>query len=209
MLEVPELLLRRTALGTRSSSGQSLSAFPDELSLLRPGHGQNGAGLGRQLGERQIVGAAQLLLPLRGAKYSPAIGGDPLDAGEIRRGEEAVDLEQLGVALRPCRVGDHLWLTVGLFQPDPGEHLAADGFVADPEDKPAKLSTLDNMGQVEQKGANAFGVHGESIDAAYRSFLSGVASFVCFRGSFLLFVIPEGNLRFARITKATSGGEAR
>ncbi len=33
----------------------------------------------------------------------------------------------------------------------------------------------------------------------YRYFLSVVA--------FFLFVIPEGNLRFARITKATSGGE--
>jgi hypothetical protein len=61
--------------------------------------------------------------------------------------------------------------------------------------------------------------------SAYSYFLSGVDSFVCHsrRGtgvaSFLfvipkeeqvasfLFVIPEGNLRFARISKTTSGGE--
>jgi hypothetical protein len=59
------------------------------------------------------------------------------------------------------------------------------------------------MGQVEEKGANAFGVHGESIDVAYRYFSQACPTFICFRGSFLLFVIPAGNLRFARIAKAT------
>jgi len=48
---------------------------------------------------------------------------------------------------------------------DKGEHLAADGLIADPEDKVgAPLHGFDDVGEGEEEGADAFGVHVGSID---------------------------------------------
>ena len=59
--------------------------------------------------------------------------------------------------------GDDAGAAVVLFEPHPGEHLAADGFVADPEDKSAELLGLDDVGEREEVRADAFDVHARSI----------------------------------------------
>jgi hypothetical protein len=47
---------------------------------------------------------------------------------------------------------------------DEGEHLAADGFVAYPEDEVlAELYGLDDVGKLVKEGASALDVHGVSL----------------------------------------------
>src|SRR6185437_10810572 len=137
----------------------------------------NRAGLGRKFGECQVVGRTKLLLPLGRAKDAPAFGCDPVNAGDVGRGKDAVDLEQLGEALRPCRVGDDALARAVLLQLDPGKHFAANGFVANPIDEAAELRGFDDVRKAKKEGADAFDVHAESIDVAYCYFLSGVPSF--------------------------------
>ena len=56
-----------------------------------------------------------------------------------------------------------------LVEVDEGEHLSADGFVADPEDEVrAPLHRLHDMGEGEEIGAEARGVHGAEYRAKNR-----------------------------------------
>ncbi len=118
------------------------------------------------------MGRPKLLLPLGGAKDAPSLRRDPVDASDIRRGVDAVDLQQIGIAFGPGGVGDDAQPAVVLLEFDHGEHLAAEGFVADPEDKPAELLGFDHVRKREEEGADAFDVHGEK----YRGVLKSSAS---------------------------------
>lgn len=105
----------------------------------------------------------ELLLPLGGAEDVPSLDRDPVDAGYVGRGEDAFDFEELGVALGTGGVGEDAGADVVAFQPGPGEHLAADGFVAHPEDETAELLGFDDVRESEEIGADAFDVHPVSI----------------------------------------------
>ncbi len=88
--------------------------------------------------------------------------GDPFGAGEVGGGDDAFDFEELVEALGvggEAEVGAGEAGT-GVVEVDEGEHFAADGFVADPEDKVvAPLASFDGVGEGEEEGAEAFGVH--------------------------------------------------
>ena len=77
---------------------------------------------------------------------------------KVRCGKNTVLLHQDCVSFRPCSVGDDgAALSVEI---DHSEHLSAKSFIADPEDKVgAPLHRLDNMWQLQQHAAYAFGVH--------------------------------------------------
>ena len=83
-----------------------------------------------------------------GAEDVPALGCYPEDAGHVGGGEDAFDFEKIVVAFGAGAVGDDsLAFAVEV---DEGEHFAADGFVADPEDEVgAPLHGLDGVGQGE------------------------------------------------------------
>lgn len=49
----------------------------------------------------------------------------------------------------------------GVVEVDEGEHFSADGFVAYPEDEiVAPLAGFDSVGEGEEEGSEAFGIHG-------------------------------------------------
>ena len=103
---------------------------------------------------------AELALPLGGAECVPTFGGDPVGSGEVGCGFEVLDFDELGEALGAGGEGDD---TVGAGgEIDEREHLAADGFVANPEDE--VVAPLEGFGDVrerEQEGAGVLGVHAE------------------------------------------------
>jgi hypothetical protein len=146
--------------------GEDFSAIGDEASLLGGGEGEEVAGLLGHLGEGEGVGGGELLFPLGVAEDAPVFDGDPVDAGEVWSGADAFGLEEFGVALRAGGVGDEAGglISFGAIvsaQVDYGEHLAADGLVSCPEDEAATpLDGLDDVGEGEEKGSNAFDVHG-------------------------------------------------
>jgi hypothetical protein len=52
----------------------------------------------------------------------------------------------------------------GVVEVDEGKHLSADGFVAYPEDEVvAPLTGFDGVGESEEEGSEAFGVHGSQV----------------------------------------------
>lgn len=104
------------------------------------------------------MGGAELLLPLGSAEDVPSLYGYPEDASDVGGREDAVDLEEIVVALGASDVGDDAGVVVGLFELDPGEHLSADGLVANPEDEAAKLGCLHDVREGEEIGADAFNV---------------------------------------------------
>ena len=104
------------------------------------------------------MGGAKFLLPLGGAEDVPALYSYPEDAGDVRGGEDAVDLEEVAVALGAGDVGDDAGTAFVLFESHPGEHLAADGLVAYPEDQTAELYCLHGVREGVEIGADAFGV---------------------------------------------------
>jgi hypothetical protein len=114
----------------------------------------------RQFREDDGVCVAELGLPLGGSKGGPVFGGDPVGAGEVRCGLQALDFDELGEALGTGGEGDDT-VRAGR-EVHEGEHLATDGFVADPEDE--VVAPLEGFGDVrerEQEGAGSLGVHAE------------------------------------------------
>ena len=120
-----------------------------------------------ELGVDDGVGVAKLLAPLGVAEGLPVLGGDPVVAGGVGSGVEAVSFEEFGVALGAGGEGEEADDVIGgsgVVQVDEGEHLSADGFVADPEDDVvAPLSGFDGVGEGEEEGAEAFGIHGVKV----------------------------------------------
>lgn len=108
---------------------------------------------------------AELRLPLGGAERVPTFGGDPVGSGEVGCGFEALYFDEFGEALGAGGEGDDALGAAG--EIDEREHLAADGFVADPEDE--VVAPLEGFGDVrerEQEGAGELGVHGEEYRRA-------------------------------------------
>jgi Protein of unknown function (DUF3738) len=123
------------------------------------GQGQGGSDSCGEFRERDGVGGAELGLPLGVGEDLPVFGSDPVDAGHVGRGVEALEFEEFGVALGAGRVGDDAGAVC--VEVDEGEHLSADGFVADPEDEVgAPLHGFDSVRKLEEEGAEALGVHG-------------------------------------------------
>jgi len=145
--------------------GEKFSAVGDEAFLLGGGHGEDCAGSGREFVEGEDVGGLEFPLPFGGAEDVPAFDGDPVDAGHVGGGDNPFDFEEFGVTLWTGGVGDDRpWfvslVAVVTVQVDKGEHLAADGLVADPEDEVGSpLHGLDGMREGQDIGSNAFGVH--------------------------------------------------
>jgi len=100
--------------------------------------------------------------------------GDPEDAGDIRGGKDAFGFEEFGVALGACEVGDDAGGAALVFQLHHGEHLAADGLVADPEDEAAELFGLDDVGEAEEIGLEALNVHARSIERLQAAWWRGL-----------------------------------
>lgn len=114
------------------------------------------------------MGMVKVRFPFGGAEDVPALGRDPVDAGHVRGGDDAFDLEQIGVEFgtRGER-DDGATVSVEVYE---GEHLSADGLVSDPEQQiGTPLHGFGYVGQGEERGAKAFGVHaGECSAAAVR-----------------------------------------
>ena len=109
--------------------------------------------------------------------------GDPFGAGEVGGGDDAFGFEELVEALG---VGGEAEVGAGeagagVVEIDEGEHFSADGFVAYPEDKVvAPLAGFDGVGEGEEEGSKAFGVHGWSIECCL------VMGLLCRRSGWLL-----------------------
>lgn len=123
-------------------------AVCDEAALLGGGEGEGGAGAGWEFGEDEGVGGAEFGLPLGVAEDLPVLGGDPVGAGEVRGGVEPFAFEEVGEAGGAGGEGDDGASTSDgvLVEAEDGEHLAADGFVSDPEDEAG--SPLEGFGDV-------------------------------------------------------------
>ena len=113
---------------------------------------------------------AHLLFPFAVAEDVPEFNGDPMDLCEVRGGIDAVEFEEIGVAIETGGIGEQKRAARACnrsVQVEQSEHLAVDGLVADPEDKIiAPLHRLDNVRKGEEKGAKPFSVHGEKYRAA-------------------------------------------
>ena len=128
-------------------------------------------GAGGELTEDDGVGFAEQVFELAGGQGVPVFEGDPVGAGEVGGGDDAFGLEELVEVLGVD--GEHevgageagAWVV----EVDEGEHLAADGFVTHPEDEVvAPLAGLDGIGEGEEVGPEAFGVHVGSIGDGMR-----------------------------------------
>ena len=84
--------------GQRSSflRCEQFAAGSDEGFLLGRGQGEGGDDLAREFGEGEVVGGGKLALPLSGSEDVPALGGDPVDARHVGRGDEVVEFENSG-----------------------------------------------------------------------------------------------------------------
>jgi hypothetical protein len=139
--------------------GEKFFAVGDEAFLLGGRQGDGGAGFWREFVEGDDVGCVQLSLPLRETEDVPALDGDPVDAGHVRCGDDALNFEEFEVAFGACGVGDHRFSVA--VEVDESEHLSADGLVSDPEDEVvAPLHGLDCMREGKDVGADTFGVDG-------------------------------------------------
>lgn len=105
------------------------------------------------------MGLVKEVLELSRWEGGPAVEGDPVDAGEVGGGAEAFAFGEVGEALGGGGEGEDA-VFIGC-EIEEGEHFAADGFVADPEDEVvAPLEGFDDVGEGEEEGAGGFGVHG-------------------------------------------------
>ena len=88
--------------------------------------------------------------------------GYPVSAGEIRSGDDPFGFHQFMEAIRDGGEGEYGFGeagATGIVEVDEGEHLAANGFIADPEDEVvAPLACLDDAWKGEEVGADGFGV---------------------------------------------------
>ena len=153
-LDAPLLLLRFCA------------AAGDGAGLFGSGEGEGGEEFFGEFGEGEGVGGVELVAPVCGGEDFPVKGSDPVGAGEVGCGDEAFELEQFGVAggagsvHHECVVDEAAALKAWIAEVDDGEHLAADGLVADPEDEVlSPLHGFSDVGEGEEIGAEAFGIH--------------------------------------------------
>ncbi len=83
------------------------------------------------------MGGAEEIFQLGSEEGIPALKSDPVGTGEIGRGDDTFDFKQLVVALGTG--GEHevgaSEARAGIVKVDEGEHLAANGFIAGPEDE--------------------------------------------------------------------------
>lgn len=88
----------------------------------------------------------------------PLLDGDPVGAGEIGRGDDAFCFEEFGEAVGGGGEGeDGAGVVVEVGE---GEHFAAEGLVADPEDEVvAPLHGFFDVGEGEEIAAEEFGIH--------------------------------------------------
>ena len=143
-----------------------LSAGGDGARLLGWGKGKNATRLRGQFFEGEGVRATEMIVPFPGGEDGPPGHGDPMDAGEVGSGDAALELEQIGEGCRTGEEGEHGLMGSGIrVESDEGEHLAADGLVAGPEDKiVAPLHRFDDVRKGEKQGANTLDVHPESLE---------------------------------------------
>jgi len=159
--------------------GEKFSTVDDEAFLLGGRHREDGADASRELVEGEEVGGVEFLLPFGGAEDVPAFDSDPIDAGHVRSGDDAFDLEEFGVTLRAGSVGDDwTWFvslpSIAAVEVDEGEHLASDSFVPDPEDEVGSpLHGLDGMREGEEISSDSFGVHAGVSDGLFTECTSG------------------------------------
>jgi len=91
------------------------------------------------------------------------VDGDRFGAGEVGGGDDAFDFEEL---VETLGVGGEAEVGAGeagsgVVEVDESEHFSADGFVAYPEDEVvAPLTGFDGVGEGEEEGSEAFGIHG-------------------------------------------------
>jgi hypothetical protein len=147
--------------------------------LLGWRQGEGGTGFWREFVECEFVGGLELTLPFGSAKDVPTFDGDPEDSGDVWSREDAIDLEQLGVAIGAGDVGDDPSMVVGLLELDHGEHLSADGFVSRPEDQSTELHGFEDVRKGQKVGADAFDVDFSNLSEGTPLLLPGDKPFVC------------------------------
>ena len=152
-------------IGLFSPVGEEFAALGEDALLFPVWEVEDSAGFSGEFGDRELVGVAEVLFPLRVAEGVPAAGGDPVDAGHVGGGDEAVLLQEFVEEIRPGSEGDE-----GAAVPievEEREHLAADGLVSDPEDKVvAPLLGFDDVREMEEEGAGSLGVHAGECSAS-------------------------------------------
>jgi hypothetical protein len=108
------------------------------------------------------VGCSQKVFQLALAEGVPVLEGYPVSAGEVRGGDDAFGFQEFMEAVRRGGEGEYGFGeagAAGAVEVDEGEHLAPDGFIADPEDEVvAPLAGLDDVRKGEEVGADGFGV---------------------------------------------------
>ncbi len=138
--------------------GEEFSAFAYKLPAFLIRQGEDGPGAFGQFFVDEGVGAAEFVLETAGAEDAPVHDGDPVGAGHVGGGDDALGFEQLGVAFGAGVEPEDSSACV--VEVDEGEHFAADGFVADPEDEVvAPVHAFGCVGEGEAEGADLFVVH--------------------------------------------------
>lgn len=114
------------------------------------------------------MSAAKVLLPGPGVEGGPLGRGDPMHAREVGCGDDAFCLEHLGEGFNPGeKRADGLAGVEVRIEGDYGEHLAADGFVADPKDEiVAELDGFDDMRKRAEERTGGRDVHACECRAA-------------------------------------------
>ncbi len=119
---------------------------------------------GGSLAKGDLVGMVKVRFPFGGAEDVPALGRHPVDAGHVGGGDDAIDLEQIGVEFGTGgERDDGATVAVEVYE---GEHLSADGLVSDPKEQiGTPLHGFDNVGEGQDESAEAFGVHAGECSA--------------------------------------------
>ena len=142
--------------------GEEFFSLCDETFLLGSGQSQDVFCAFGQLVVDHSSGGSQDFFQFGFAEDVPVFERDPMGAGQVGGGDDAFDLEQFMESFR--RGGERqrsLGKTgaTGIVKVDEGEHLAADGLFADPEDEVvAPLARFDCVGEAEKVSADAFSV---------------------------------------------------
>ena len=126
------------------AGGKELPAVGDEAFLFGLWQGEDSLGPGGKFGEGESVRGFESLLPFVIAQNVPALSGNPVNAGEVRGGDDAFLLAEISEALRTGGKGGDVRLSRLKAQHEEG--LAADGFVAAPVEEASPLLDLDDVG---------------------------------------------------------------
>lgn len=110
-----------------------LFAGGDEFFAFRGGESESFTGVPGEFGFDERAGIAEQRFEFGSGEGVPALDGDPVGTGEIGSGNDALDFEELGTALRTGGEGEDGARVV--LEAGEGEHFASDGLVANPEDE--------------------------------------------------------------------------